>query len=411
MDSLLEHYKNEYKQHRALLQEAYREQALNQFLETGFPTRKSEAWRYTKLDNLLKVPFHLSFAEPVGITQESIKPFCLEDEWLCVFVNGHFCASLSTITDSPCILNDSYMAYKKRESNSFHSLNAAFSDQGFFVMVPANIHLAKPIHFLHITTEQDLASMSHVYKNVVVEESARADLVESYIGLTAQPYFMNCATDLFLRKDAQANMLYCQDETKDAFHISQLEVVQDERSQFDLTALAVGAELGRLNTHIHIGESASSECRHGFYARNKQTLDFHVDINHFATQGKSNTLIKGIADDKGHGVVNGKIYVAEHAQKIDSALNSHNLLLSDGAEIDTKPELEVYANDVLCSHGATVGDIDEDALFYLQSRGVAREDAFKLLLAGFIEEIIPLHMNKMMRRHLQALIKRSVGDE
>jgi Fe-S cluster assembly protein SufD len=272
------------------------------------------------------------------------------------------------------------------DEHSFVAFNNAWFTDGVLIHVPAKQVLAKPIQILHIVTQADvLATTRNV---VIVDELAEATLIETFVATESLAYLSAAVTEVFVGPNAQLTAYKLQAESDKAYHFSGTYIKQACEARFIQHNFEFGGLLARSDTHSDLEQAA--ECTlNGLYSGiNRQHIDNHTRINHLQPHAISRELYKGILDDRARGVFQGRVVVAEHAQKTDSQMNNRNLLLSSDAEVDTKPQLEIYADDVKCGHGMTVGQLDEKSVFYLQSRGVDAETARNMLTFAFANEMV-----------------------
>ena len=384
-----------------------REAAFDRFKELGFPTVKDEDWKYTNVAPLTKLNFQTAGAE----TESTVSPAevsrlgCLEakDSQL-VFVNGLLRKDLSSLTDIPAgviaigldqaIQEQSYQELVREylargvgyNTNGFVALNTAMLSGGAFILIPGNVEIDQPLSLLFISTG-NVASFPRVL--VIGEENSKATLVESYVGAGAGVSFANAVVEVVLRDGARLEHYKVQRESVESFHIASTHAALGANSSYDSTAINFGAQLSRHDVTVQMDHEGAECWVDGLYVVSTgQHTDTHSVIDHQQPHCTSHQLYKGILDGKSRAVFNGKVFVRHGAQKTDAMQTNKNLLLSREARVDTKPQLEILADDVKCAHGAAVGQIDEDELFYLQTRGIHGELARNLLTYGFAEEVI-----------------------
>lgn len=382
-----------------------RTQAINHFMRQGLPSTKHEDWKYTRLTALTKQNFKICEQQRCAITSLDKLNINLPSiaGYLIVFVDGHYQAHLSKLDNLPetCIITNLQLAIYSQatliqqylnhaidsNTNGFTQLNTALMLDGAFIYLPAKTILAKPIYILQITTKPD--NLSHIRNLIITEKNSKATIIEHFCAVDSLQYFNNSISEIFVAADAQIEHFKLQQESEQAFHIGTTFVKQERSSQYINHSLALGGALVRSDTKVLFNEQFA-ECElYGLYMlHNQQHIDHHTVIEHQKANCKSNEYYKGIINHQAHGVFNGKIIVAPNAQGTDTQQTNKNLLLSKLAEIDTKPQLEIYANDVKCTHGATVGQLDTQALFYLRSRGISETDAKILLIQAFAEDVI-----------------------
>ena len=380
--------------------ERIRLEALQHAAALNFPSPRNDEWRFTDLSPLFSHGFHLvdSFAQ---LTLSAIERFLIPDSIRLVFVDGSYAAELSDLSQAGADVTVASLAECYGDSrveenfgkqapykhDAFVALNTNFFEDGAWVHVAKKI--TKPIHLLHVATRRETASAIYPRCMVVMEPSSRATIVEDYVGLDDGIYFSNAVTEVVLKEHAQLHHVRLQREEKNAFHIGHCSVEARKDSVYTATSVALGARLSRHVVHV-TQQGAGVEMHLDGLAliAGRQTADTHTLIDHAAPRGKSVQLHKCIADGSAHAVFSGKIMVHVGAVGTDSAQSSRNLLLSDKARIDTQPQLEIFNDDVKCKHGATVGQIDSEALFFLKSRGFSEERARNLLTHAFAAEII-----------------------
>jgi len=415
-----------------------RESALSRFNKIGFPTIREEEWRFTNVAPFLKDPLHFAL-EPTrdGVTPEKLSQFFLGPETkgeLLVFVNGFFSKELSPLTLSPGggegrargigslaeALEKSPETAKRYlskiapyEKNGFTALNTAFFQDGAFVHIPEGETLTQPICFLFITSPAEERLVTQPRNLIVLEKGARAALVESYVSLSPCSYFTNAVTEIVLGEKAQLDHYKIQKEAQPGGrHIATTQVHLERGSRFSSTAVSLGAKLERENLNVLL-DAEETECvLNGLYLVSEgQHIDHHTRIDHLKPRATSRQMYKGILYGSSSAVFNGKIYVHKDAQKSDAAQVNKNLLLSEKAEIHTKPQLEILNDDVKCTHGAAVGQLDEDQLFYLESRGIAKREARSLLTYGFASEVAETVKLESLREGLARLLRQWFEEE
>lgn len=376
-----------------------RSEGLQAFRDRGFPGNREEEWRYTNLSALNKSVFAPSSVRDVDA--DWLRQYRLDDAYGVVLVNGRFVPALSrldglgggvsvtslaeTLAHSPGKLEDKL---GRAVANSEHNLvafnNAWFSD-GVLVEVAANTILDKPLQILHVVTEAN--ALAATRNLIIVNGQAEAEVVESYIGST-ESYFTASVIECLLSRNAGLTLYKVQLEAEKAQHFGGTYVKQAQDSRFAHHNFALGSGLARSDIHSDLETAAECSLNGLFVAGKRQHIDNHTRINHLKPHGISREFYKGVLDDRARGVFQGRVIVAENAQRTDSEMNNRNLLLSADAEVDTKPQLEIYNDDVKCSHGVTVGQLEEKSVFYLQSRGVDEATARNILTFAFANEMV-----------------------
>jgi Fe-S cluster assembly protein SufD len=393
----------------------WRIQQLREFLKRGFPQKRDESWKYTSITALLDQTF--SLAEKSTSTAELDLPTGIADSYRLVFVDGKFSPEFSNYQDLPqkillthnteslAISPKFYQNFSTENLSIFHFLNGALMSDGLHLFVPDNYLLNRPVHLLSITTSPTKAVMHHPRHHIHLGVNSRVEFVEEYYGLGQSTYFNNVMTQISIGDNAELHYYKIQRENPSAFHIANTSVIQGRDSRFRAFHLAVGAKLNREDVHVELkNDGADCELSGFYYPQARQHMDFHTRIDHSHARTHSRQYYKGMIAAQGHAVFNGKIIVHPQAQQITAKQENHNLLLANSAEVDTKPELEVFADNVQCTHGATVGHLDLNALFYLRSRGIPEDLARNLLMRGFIQEILDLLPSPAVATYLQKIV-------
>jgi Fe-S cluster assembly protein SufD len=394
---------------------ALRRSALEAFLAQGFPTQRDEEWKYTNLRRLESRSF--AVAPAPGLLEARPVEWIDEAGMRLVFVDGCWSPALSSasalppgVTISPLRQwwdRDPAEAAKTLEalraaSGPFEHLNLAFLTDGLVVELGADSQTVEPLYVVHQRTRAAQGSMTHPRILVRARPGARCTLIEQFLGPAEAEYFTNAATLFDLAENARVEHYRLQQESTRSFHIGAVTARLAAHSRYALHDLALGASLGRMDATVLLEGAGAHAALHGLLApRGAQHLDAHTRIDHIAPHTTSEEDYRGVADDRGRGVFNGKVIVRPDAQKVDARQSSRNLLLSPTAEIDTKPELEIYANDVKCSHGATTGQLDAASLFYLRSRGLSEIEARALLIRAFAESILTSVEHPPLKRYLE----------
>lgn len=380
--------------------ERIRTAALEHAAILNFPSTSQDDWRFTDLSALSQHGFH-PVTTYVKLTLSDIGKFLIPGAIRLVFVDGCYSAELSDVTQSGAgvtvtaladrfgdkLVEKNFGRHAPYQQDAFVALNTNFFEDGAWVHVAGEV--AEPVHLLHVATSREVPSAIYPRCMVVMDASSRATLIEDYVGLGDGIYFSNAVTEVVLKEHAQLQHVRVQREEKDAFHIGHCSVEAGKGSIYTATSLAFGARMSRHTLHVkQQGERAEMHLNGLALIAGRQIADTHTQIDHAAPRGKSNQLHKCIADGSAHAIFSGKIVVHIGAAGTDSAQSSRNLLLSGKAHIDTQPQLEIFNDDVSCKHGATVGQIDADALFFLRSRGLTEKLARNLLTHAFAAEII-----------------------
>jgi Fe-S cluster assembly protein SufD len=392
------------------------------FADLGFPTTHHEEWRHTDVTPIVENPFSCAKRRP-DITKSDLEP---EVSWVrpghhLTFVNGHFSPSLSSInllpqgvmagsladscTIVPTLLEPHLGRYAQHEDHAFVALNTAFLKDGAFIYLPPRMVVEDPILVVFVSCPHGEATISHPRVLIVAGPSSRATVIESYVGLTNDLYFTNAVTELVLGEEALLDHHLLQQESRAAYHIATLCVHQSRNSTFTSHSLAIGSALGRSEVRALLADEGITCTLRGVYAATgRQHVDIHTRIEHAKPRCTSQQLYKGILRGQASAVFNGRILVRQDAHKTDARQTNNNLLLSEHAVIHTTPQLEIFADDVKCSHGATVGQLDRDVLFYLRTRGIDLENARGLMTHVFGSELIRFIAQDRIRNRFTELL-------
>ncbi len=403
-----------------------RRDAFARFSDVGIPTTRMEDWRFTNLASLAQTPFRLSRNGRGSIAAKALAQFKISGAARqLVFVNGHYAAELSDpgklpdgveisnlateIESQPSALESWLGQYLDTKRDPFSALNTAFMEDGAFIHIEKGVVLEEPIHLLFISTGESGPTMTHPRNLIVAEEESQASFVEDYISLPGAAaegkVFCNTATELIAGDNAVISHYMIERENTDAFNISTLRVEQGRNANVASHSVLLGGGIVRNNVHpVLNGEGGDCLINGLFAGTGRQHLDNYMLVEHAKPHCGSRQFYNGILGGHAHGVFHGRIIVHKDAQKTDAKQTNRNLLLSDEAQIDTKPQLEIYADDVKCTHGATIGQIEENALFYLRSRGIAEAAARRLLLLAFASECLDRMAEGPARTHVEGLI-------
>jgi len=399
-----------------------RKAAFEQFLKMGFPGPKDEGWRFTRIRPLLGHEFQLALGrEPAALSPSDIERLCMEDAvcWRLAFVNGHFAEDLSDIDDLPSGIRAGSLRrfiesdpepiqrhlsrYVEVRNNSFIALNTAHIHDGAFVHIPRGVRLEAPIHIVYVTRCNGESLVSYPRTLVVAEEDTRASIVESYVGLDSEIYFTNAVTEIVAGDRSEIDHCRLEREGDGAFHMGAVHARLRGASRFKTDVVSLGGSLVRNDIHAVLDDEGIACALHGLYLANRhQHIDNHTLIEHRKPRCHSRELFKGILDGRAQAVFDGKIHVHPDAQKTDAKQTNRCVLLSDDAKVNTNPQLEIYADDVKCTHGATVGQIDRDAVFYMQSRGIPEKEARHILVFAFANEVLEAIRIDPVRERLRA---------
>ena len=383
-----------------------RREAMLRFTETGFPTIADEDWRYTNVASLAATPYETAPAPAPAGNFRMDSTTAGGEGVRCVFLNGRYCAELSHLDEMESRVRvDSLAAvlrnrpeeieahlarYVEAERHPFATLNTAFIEDGAVVRVAAGVRIPDPIHLVFLSTGNGgPAFATHPRNLVLAGAGSECSVVEHYVGVGEKAYFSNPVTEVAVGENANLDHYRLQEESPGAHHVSTLEVRQESNSVLRTMSADLGGALTRNDLNVVLGgEGAYAELDGIFITSGEQLVDNHTRIEHAAPHCGSRELYKGILGGRSRGVFRGRIVVQPGAQKTDSEQTNNNLLLSDRALVNTKPQLEIYADEVKCTHGATIGQLDREAIFYMRSRGIDEEMARSILIYGFAEDLI-----------------------
>ena len=380
-----------------------RNRGMQQFAEQGFPSTKHEEYRYTNLAPIAKTPFRI--AGGGAVTLDDLAPFLyneIKGDRL-VFVNGQFSRSLSSVVapkasvttigsllaDNPVVIAPYLARYSTERNNPLAALNGAMFSDGAVVRIPPHEVWDAPVHLVFVSTADAPDTATHPRVLVISGRDSEAAVIETHCGFGGTPYWTNAVTEIAAADNARLDHYRLQQETPSAFHTSLVEIHQGRDTNVTTHSVSFGGALVRNDVEVVL-EDENSECTmNGLYAINgRQHVDNRTCVDHTMPHCTSHQLYKGVLDGYARGVFGGKIIVRPDAQKTDAFQSNKNLLLSKNADVNTKPQLEIDANDVKCSHGATIGQIDSEAAFYLRSRGLGESEARSLLTYAFAADLL-----------------------
>jgi Fe-S cluster assembly protein SufD len=406
---------------------ALRAGAMQKFVELGFPTTKLEEWKYTSVRPIAEVPFHPApLSATNGNLESHLSPYLLGRGVTLIFLDGHFVAerfhgvglpagavvtSLDRAVETHRSLVEPHLGrHASVAGNAFVALNTAFVTSGGFIYLPRDTVVEDPIHLLFIASASREPVVSHPRNLVLADAGSRATIVESYVAQGQGVYFTNTVTEIRIGPNADVTHCKVQREAETAFHTATVETLQERDSRFHSMSLSVGGALVRndINTTF-TGPGGECSLDGVYLASGAQHVDHHTSIDHCAPQCRSEELYKGVLDGHATAVFNGKVFVRPDAQKSDAQQANKNLLLSEDAVVNTKPQLEIFADDVKCSHGATIGRLEEDALFYLRSRGIDESAARTILVRGFVNQVLDRIPVEELRVQLARLVRSRFG--
>ena len=396
-----------------------REAAMRKFVATGFPTRHDEDWKYTSVVPIEKGRFTQALDRPAHVDAAQVEALALHGAHLLVFVDGHHVPTLSQVDALPAGVSVASLAslLERRRSgietqfdsaarypSAFAALNVACMTDGACIHLAKGVRLDAPIHLLFLARTGTQAI--HTRNLVFAEADSQAIIVEHHAALGAPSYFTNTVTDIVLGRGAQLEHHKLQQESAKAFHIAAINADLAGQSRLLSTSFALGGALARTDIHAGLNGEGAECTLDGLYVTDgRQHIDHHTRVDHNVPRGTSRELYKGVLNGASRAVFNGKVVVHPDAQQSDAAQTNRNLLLSEHAEIDTKPQLEIWADDVKCSHAATVGQLDAAQVFYLRSRGLDEETARALLTYGFAAEMVQRVDLPRLRQRLDTLLR------
>lgn len=396
-----------------------RRQAGAWFVENGFPGARDEEWRFTDLSPIRNTEFKLLIETP-KLTSTDLEPLLFESAWpRLVFVNGRFDAALSSQTlpkqvrlmslkeaaASQPMVAEQLARRGDFRHNGFAALNTALMEDGAFLHVAAGAVIEQPLLLLFVAVPTAVPTAVFPRNLVIVGENAQASFIEHYVTLGAGAHFTDAVTEVAVRQGAVVEHYKLQQENDETFHTALLQVEQARGSVYTSHNHAFGGSLVRNDLNIVLnGEGAEATLNGLYLTGGTQLVDNHSVIEHAKPHCNSRELYKGILDDRSRAVFSGKIHVHKDAQKTDAIQSNQNLLLSDDATVDTKPQLEIYADDVRCTHGATVGQLDENGIFYLRARGISKENAHLLMIHAFAGEVVEAIKLEALRKQVTQLV-------
>ena len=403
-----------------------RTNALKVFENKGFPTKKEEAWKYTSLNSVLANDYNILPKDESAVEWKDVKKYFLNDvdTYKVVFINGVFSSHLSSTTHDGldvCLMSsaltkpkykmviDTYFNQAIDQNDSLTNLNTAYAFEGAFVNIPKSVVVSKPIEILYFTTG-NTPNFVQPRNLVIVGENAHVQIIERHQSLSETAMLTNSVTEIFAAKRAIVDYYKLQNDVQTANLIDNTYAVQKQESRVSVHTFSFGGNLTRNNLNFyHQGERIDSTLKGVTIIGDKQHVDHYTLVHHAQPNCESHQNYKGIFDDRSTGVFNGKIYVDKIAQKTDAFQQNNNILLTDKATLNTKPQLEIFADDVKCSHGCTIGQLDESAMFYMQQRGIPKKEAKALLMYAFTDEVLSSVAIPDLQLKLQKLISLKLG--
>ena len=394
-----------------------RQQAISGFLNTGLPTSKSEEYRFTPVARLLEKNFDFDKTNSTESTLSSIDQFLVPglEANLLVFVNGRYSKTFSKVVSPEkeitiTSLASSEALAQNSSTDNFALLNAALWQDGLSIHVPSNTKVEKPVFILHLNDASQDQAINHTRLSVTIESESQLTLIERSASIGEHSIFHTFVEDISIGEKSSLDYIKIQNDEGKLHQVANTQIRQTDSSILNTFTLTLSGTLIRNNFNIAIdGENCESHF-YGLYLLNGNTIaDNHTVVDHLKPNSHSNELYKGVMDDYAKGIFNGKIFVRPHAQKTNAFQSNRNILLTDTATINTKPQLEIWADDVKCSHGCTTGQLDEEALFYLQSRGIPMAEAKAMLLYAFaMETLVPIK-NLILKNYLDTLISKRLN--
>jgi Fe-S cluster assembly protein SufD len=403
-----------------------RSEAIKNFETQGFPTKKDEAWKYTSLNKLLKTDYSVFPKQENALEYRDVKKYFLHDidTYKIVFVDGKYSSHLSQTTHEGmdvCLMSAALNKPKYRliienyfnkaaEENSITSLNTAFTKEGAYIHIPKNKLVEKPIQIIHFSTGNESALLLQPRNLIVVDENSHVQIIERHQSLTENPVFTNSVTEIFANKRAIVDYYKVQNDTQNASLIDNTFISQKRESVASVHTFSFGGKLTRNNLNFYQkGERIDSTLKGVTIIGDKQHVDHSTLVHHIEPNCESHQDYKGIFGDNATGVFNGKVVVNKEAQKTNAFQANNNLLVNDKATINTKPQLEIFADDVKCSHGCTIGQLDENALFYLKTRGIPEKEARALLMYAFANNVLESVKIPELKQRINKLIANKLG--
>ncbi len=404
-----------------------RNKSIKKFENDGFPTKKDEAWKYTSLNSLLKNDYSV-FPKQLDNTIElkDVKKYFLHDidTYKVVFVDGVYSSFLSETTHDKldvCLLSAALSkpkykpvieAYfnKVAKDESLTSLNTAFAKEGAYIHIPKHKEVEKPIEIINFSTGNEAAIFLQPRNLIVVGENAHVQIIERHQSLSGNEVLTNSVTEVFAEKRAYVDYYKIQNNVVSASLIDNTYLAQERESNCNVHTFSFGGKLTRNNLSFYQnGEYCNSTLKGITILKNKQHVDHNTLVHHIAPNCESHQDYKSIFGDASTGVFNGKVVVEKEAQKTDAFQQNNNILINDKATINAKPQLEIFADDVKCSHGCTIGQLDEEALFYMRSRGIAKKEARALLMYAFANTVLESVKIPELKRRINKLIANKIG--
>jgi Fe-S cluster assembly protein SufD len=382
-----------------------RMKSLENFEKLGFPSKKLEEWKYTSLNTVLKNDYSLFPNKEVSVDLADVKKYFIHDidSYKVVFIDGKYNSFLSETTHDTidvCLMSAALTKpkYKIVIENYFNkiakqdnltSLNTAFAKEGAYINIPKNVEVQKPIQIINLTTGSEIATMMQPRNLIVLEENAHVQIIERHQSLNSNAVLSNVVTEVFVARNATVDYYKIQNDNLNASLVDNTFIEQKTNSEVSVHTFSFGGNITRNNLNFYQrGEHINSILKGITIIEDKQLVDHHTLVHHIGPNCESHQDYKGIYDERSTGVFNGKVLVAKEAQKTNAYQQNNNILVSDKANVNAKPQLEIFADDVKCSHGCTIGQLDDEALFYMQQRGIPKKEGKALLMYAFANTVL-----------------------
>jgi len=403
-----------------------RSEAMKTFEEKGFPSKKDEAWKYTSLSSILKQDYSVFPKEESALEYNTIKKYFIHDidSFKIVFIDGKYSSHLSQTTHDGmdiCLMSSALTKPKYRilvenyfnkiaTKDSLSSLNTAFSSEGAYIHIPKNKLVQKPIQIIHFSSGNESSLMLQPRNLIVVDENSHVQIIERHQSLTDNPVLTNSVTEIFANKRAIIDYYKIQNDNENASLIDNTFINQKQESVASVHTFSFGGKLTRNNLNFYQnGERIDSTLKGVTIIGNKQHVDHNTLVHHIEPNCESHQDYKGIYGDSSTGVFNGKVIVNKEAQKTNAYQANNNILISDKASVNTKPQLEIFADDVKCSHGCTIGQLDESAMFYMKTRGIPEKEAKALLMYAFSNNVLSSVKIPEIKQRITKIIANKLG--
>lgn len=404
-----------------------RNEAIKTFQDKGFPSKKDEDWKYTSLNALLKHDYSISPQQETAVEFKDVKKYFIHDidTYKIVFIDGKYSSFLSETTHDEidvCLMSaalnmpkykiiiDSYYNKIAKGDHSLTSLNTAFASEGAYIHIPKNKVVEKPIQIIHFSTGNEASLMLQPRNLIVVDENSHVQIIERHQSLTSNVVLTNSVTEIFANKRAIVDYYKIQNDNKEASLIDNTYISQKQSSHASVHTFSFGGKLIRNNLQFfQKGERIDSTLKGITIIGEKQHVDHNTLVHHIEPNCESHQDYKGIFADRSTGVFNGKVVVEKEAQKTNAFQANNNILVDDKATINTKPQLEIFADDVKCSHGCTIGQLNKDALFYMRSRGIPEKEAKALLMYAFANNVLESVKINAIKTRINKLIAQKLG--